>query len=196
MGTHHSHLWQEGYEAKFLSPVQTIFSSSFSVVIIDAYPTTSYITPSPSQLQPPIRYLRTWAASKDVCISNHPHTCSAHDELKSPLQNAEPFQPPNLIQSPAASFLSILESSTHATPATLFLLPLSHVSSPAPSELEGNSGPELREEWEPSTLAKLHGLVCSVLGIDSPWSAQHFSDRSIRVKALRRGDIGEGGMYI
>ena len=116
--------------------------------------------------------------------------------VKLPLDNAEPFHPPNLIQSPAASFLSILESSTHAIPATLLLLPSAHIQTPMPSELEGRFDPELREEWEPHTLAKLHRIVGSILGIDSSWSVQHLPDRSTRLKASHRGDIGEGGMYI
>ena len=115
---------------------------------------------------------------------------------KLPPKEAEPFHPPNLIQSPAASFLNILESSAHATPATLLLLPSAHVPPSAPSELDGSSGPQLQEEWEPSILAKLHGIVCSIVGTDSPWSVQHLPDRSTRVKVSRRGDIGEGGMYI
>ena len=129
------------------------------------------------------------------------HTASTVlDELmnvpKSPPDDAEPFQPPNLLQSPAASFLSIFESSTHVTPATLLLLPLAHVPPPVPSELERHSGPEMQDEWEPFILAKLHRIVCSILCIDSSWSTQNLPERSTPFRASRRGDIGEGGMYL
>ncbi|KAF8513045.1 hypothetical protein JB92DRAFT_3116621 [Gautieria morchelliformis] len=150
------------------------------VVIIDGYPLPSYISPSPSPLHPPIRYLRTTAASKHM----------------SPPDDAEPFHPPNLIQSLAASFLTILESSTHDTPATLLLLPSTHIPPPAPSELGGRYGPEPREEWEPSILARLHKMVGCITGLDSLWSVQHLPERSTRPKASRIDDIGEGGMYI
>lgn len=165
-------------------------------MIIDSYPTSSYISPSPASLEPSIRYLRT-TASKHVCKTIHLVHAQLMDEIKSPPpEDAQSFQTPNLIQSPAASFLTVLESLTYATPATLLLLPSAHIPPPAPSALETTSGPEDREDWEPSILAKFHKMVGFAVGIDLPWSAQNRPDRSIRVKASRRGDIGEGGMYI
>ncbi|KAF8581446.1 hypothetical protein K439DRAFT_221753 [Ramaria rubella] len=168
-----------------LYTMHTVASSLISVmrptnvVILDAYPVPSYISSSPSPVHPPIRYLRTTAAAKTP-----------------PLPDVELFRPPNLIQSLAASLLSVLESGADATPATLLLLPSAHIPAPAPSDLGGHSGPELQEEWEPSMLALLHAIVNACLGTDSPWSILLNPERSNRVKASRRGDIGEGGMYI
>jgi hypothetical protein len=169
-----------------------------SVLIIDAYPVPSYISSSPPSPHPPIRHLRTTAASKSVCTLSAQilkASCSPNMPKARPL-DVEPYQPPNLIQSPAAAFLSILESSAHSTPATLFLLPSAHIPPPAPCGLETRSGPDIQEEWEPSTLGQLHKILSAEIGTNSPWSTKHIAERSVGRRASRRGDIGEGGMYI
>jgi len=150
-----------------------------SVIVIDSYPLPSYITSMPSGLNPPIRFL---------CTSTVPNSPSLH--------GTERFAPPNIIQSTAASFLAMLESPVYAIPATLLLLPSAHLPSPVPRELQARFGPDLREEWEASTLVKLHKVVCAILGKESSWQEAHLSSSRPRIKLSRKGDIGEGSMYI
>lgn len=90
----------------------------------------------------------------------------------------------------------MLESPVYAIPATLLLLPSAHLPSPVPRELQARFGPDLREEWEASTLVKLHKIVCAILGKESPWQGAHLSSSRPRIKLSRKGDIGEGSMYI
>ncbi|KIJ56328.1 hypothetical protein M422DRAFT_774120 [Sphaerobolus stellatus SS14] len=150
-----------------------------NVVVIDSYPLPSYISSSPSSFNAPIRFLRTSAASQQPS-----------------LPAIEPFSPPNIIQTPAASFLSTLEFPPHATPSTLLLLPSGHILPPAPPVLQGQFGPEMRDDWETATLTKLHKAICTMLGKDSEWKATDRQENISGFKRPRRGDIGEGGMYI
>ncbi|KAF8528444.1 hypothetical protein BU17DRAFT_37967, partial [Hysterangium stoloniferum] len=159
------------------STILSTFQST-RISLIDSYPVPSYISSSAPTSRPPIRYLRTSKTSQDNVFPA-----------------AEPFYPPNIINSPSASFLSIIEHSSDMS-GTLVLLPSAHMPSPAPSQFVSHFGPEPQDEWEPSTLAALHENVCSVLGIQSTWKDTRSPGRPFNVKASRRGDIGEGGMYI
>ncbi|KDQ16649.1 hypothetical protein BOTBODRAFT_144435 [Botryobasidium botryosum FD-172 SS1] len=151
------------------------------VVIIDTYPVPAYISATPPRaLDHPIRFLGTSSAN-----------------IK-PTSAIVPFESPNLIHSLSARLLSILEARPSTT-GTLLLLPSLHISPPAPAMRPTPTSS--RERWQAPALRDLHNAVFVGLGEKAGsviWDAGRAREAGEKRGGGvdRRGDVGEGGMYI
>ncbi|KAF8632646.1 hypothetical protein AX17_004779 [Amanita inopinata Kibby_2008] len=152
------------------------------VSLLDTYSATTYITPKPTPVhEAPIRYLQT-------------------DPKLGPQISAEatPFDPPNLIQSTSASFMSIL-SISKLTSGTLILLPSAHVPPPAPrtilqpdiSRVQENS-----DEWSSRMMNTAQHLLISALGEEGHFHWVPKDEKTITGMSRRKSRIADTGMYI
>ncbi|KAF7303713.1 Membrane-bound transcription factor site-2 protease-like [Mycena indigotica] len=121
------------------------------LILLDEYPAPAYISSS-RLVKAPIRYLST-------------------DNYFSP--EAQPFAPPNLVQSASAAFVAHqAERSRHAR---LFLFPTSFVGSPAPRDLVPSHRLVLHEDglgvWDDILLTTAHKLLCQSLMNPGPIQA-------------------------
>ncbi|GJJ13043.1 hypothetical protein Clacol_007292 [Clathrus columnatus] len=165
-----------------LYAMHTIASTIISCIqpkclsMIDSYPLPSCILPLPQKSnKQPIRYLQTYR--------------------KLQLPSAELFSPPNMLQSLAAAFLPLAEFKK--LPSTLLLLPSSHMTPPTPPRIISSPfGPPIREEWEPRVMEEFHRNLDVALGSQSTWKVNKDTSGFGKVRPLRRGDVGEGGMYL
>jgi len=122
--------------------------------------------------------------------------------------NVQPFSPPNLIQSTSASFLSIisilssLSSNLEAScTATLILLPTPHIPPPPPSSIAPTniSSPDDNSEavWEVCVIREAQKVLFGAVGeVVGEWEGGKAAGIGEKLKVGRRGDLGEGGMYI
>lgn len=135
--------------------------------------------------------------------------------------NYHPFSPPNLIQSTSAAFLSIIYVSlttSLATPsaaeppikATLLLLPSPHIPQARSSELSRSSaGTVSVEEYANDGLdgwsrQMMEGVDACLLGVEGAKAGRAWKVEGKKGSASaivnggrgRRGDVGDGGMYI
>jgi hypothetical protein len=148
--------------------------------MVDAYSNPGYISSSPPSLDPPIRFLAT----------------SSYPVL--PKSTVQPFAPPNLLLSPSAAFLSLLETTTRC-PGLLVLLPLPHIPRPPP-----HHDPEpIRTitEWPVALLEDLNALVGAEGGVtDIVWDAKTMiaglKTRTQTVRKVKPRDVLDSGMYI
>jgi hypothetical protein len=185
----------------------------FSIALLDSYATPAYITANPVPFhEAPIRYLRTKGLLplvRNSLLLTVQTGISLKVYHKTP--NIEPFSPPNLIQTTSASFLSILStrlahpSTQDPNPSgtgTLILLPIAHIPPPPPSSIAPTSLSNLDDEsearWKTKFVRQAQSVLFGALGEKGgEWEA--LSDKSGDVekpKIGRRGDLGEGGMYI
>jgi len=159
---------------------KSLFSSlkPSRIVIVDKYAVPSFIHISPvDSANAPIRYLTTRKSSFTP-------------------GSAKLFASPNLIQGLSAALLNYAEMWGIA--GELFLLPSSHTSPPLHSQ-QAEPLP-LGGEWEDGTIAEVNKIVFSVLGQgDVRWDAGQARAKGgfkMRSASAKRGDIGDGGMYI
>ena len=171
----------KAFFVRFLDP--TVSSSdpmSNRVTLIDAYSSPGYISSSPPSLDPPIRFLAT----------------GSYQVL--PKSTTQPFAPPNLLLSPSAAFLSLLEA-TVSCPGLLLLLPLPHIPRPPPRD-----DPEpirITTEWSVALLEDLNALIGADGGMGNAiWDARTMiaglKTRVVSVKKVKPKDVLESGMYI
>ncbi|KDQ52931.1 hypothetical protein JAAARDRAFT_162445 [Jaapia argillacea MUCL 33604] len=149
------------------------------VSILDTYPVPSYISSHPTSVyDAPVRYL-----------------CTAG---RLPQGAFQPFDPPNMIQSTSASFMSIL--SIQKVDGTLLLLPSFHVPAPHPAECSQYHLPtsNLSTRWPAHLLQIVQEQLTESVGEECQmqWHPTAGSEKLTQVAAKRRGDVGEGGMYI
>ncbi|CAA7270769.1 unnamed protein product [Cyclocybe aegerita] len=151
-----------------------------SLSLLDTYAVPTYSADHPISFQEaPIRYL------------------SAAEDTKFLKGKAEPFSPPNLIQSTSASFLSILSITN--TPATLILLPSPHIPHPPPKQISLSNISHLTYddvEWPTNLINTAQSLLFKAVGenTDHAWKPL---ERTKREKTSKRNtEVGEGGMYI
>jgi len=151
------------------------------VVVLDTYPVPAYISAAPPRtIDHPIRFLSTSSTKIE------------------PTLTVAPFESPNLIQSLSARLLSILEARP-STPGTLLLLPSLHIP-PSPPALRPAPGSS-REYWQDPILRAVNDVIFSSLGEEGSgitWDAEKARQVGGRKSGRedRRGDVGEGGMYI
>lgn len=148
--------------------------------MIDAYSNPGYISSSPPSLDPPIRFLAT--GSFPVL----------------PKSTAQPFAPPNLLLSPSAAILSLLEATT-SCPGLLLLLPLPRIPRPPPH----NEPDPIRTttEWPAALLEDLNAIIGTAGGVTNiTWDAKTMiaglKTRAQNVKKVKAKDVLESGMYI
>ncbi|KAI0317539.1 hypothetical protein OF83DRAFT_127499 [Amylostereum chailletii] len=156
------------------------------VTLLDSYAVPLYISPQPLHFQDaPTRYLST------------------HGSLSSS-SAFQPFEPPNLVQTTSASFVSIMRlasvsSGAGKASASLILLPSAHAPRPRPTELQRSlsSANDVDTEWSADVLREAHRALLEAGGDGTEHSWEASSGSVTRTKEARvRGDIGEGGMYI
>jgi len=148
------------------------------IVIVDNYAVPSFIHIAPvDSANPPIRHLATRRSSFTP-------------------GSTKLFASPNLIQGLSAALLNYAEMWGIA--GELFLLPSTHTSPPLPSQ-KAEPLP-LRDEWEDATILEVNKIVFSVLEQgEVRWDAGQARAKGgfkVRDTLAKRGDIGDGGMYI
>ena len=150
------------------------------VIMIDGYSNPGYISSSPPSLDPPIRFLAT----------------GSFPAL--PKSTAQPFAPPNLLLSPSAAFLSLLEA-TASCPGLLLLLPLPRIPRPPPH----NEPDPIRiiTEWPVGLFEDLNAVICAEGGVpniiwDTKTMLTGLKTRTRSVKKVKQKDVLESGMYI
>ncbi|KAG5653778.1 hypothetical protein H0H81_010619 [Sphagnurus paluster] len=133
----------------------------------------------------PLRYLSTASSKLDKAVFE---------------SAAEPYAPPNLIQSTSAALLSILSTSHPSVQGTLILVPSPHIPHPSPKVLAPSNFLQLAEdrfEWAEQTLNAAHELLFAVIGENKLPKWEHGDNRKGVTRAGRKkSDVGDGGMYI
>jgi len=160
-----------------------------SLALLDSYPMSSYMSPD-TMHNAPVRYL---------CVDALP-----------PKTAAQPYSPPNLIQSTTASFLNVFHVHRRSLlgppgqPCIAVLLPSSHLCSPPPKELKAtNTGffaDADSEEW-PSQIMNLaqESLFSIDIIMGEPamkWETKGGRERGLHAFVRQKSEIGEAGMYI
>jgi len=151
------------------------------LLLLDVYSAPSYISPEPLEVShAPVRYLRT-------------HGKTAPDSF------LVPFLPPNLIQATSAAFASIAALPTSQMDAVLLLLPSRFTTLPRGNDI--SSAPHVSEEmntsyWSETMMRQVHGCLVELSGVRAPadWQGDGLLLKQLETK--RRGDIGDGGMYM
>jgi hypothetical protein len=110
-----------------------------------------------------------------------------------------PLLPPNLIQSTCAAFVSIAVLPTSRIEAILLLLPSQHIS--IPRGIDISSSPHVPEDmnrsiWSETMMRQVHGCLIDLSGVRDPVSWQGGALLLGQSEIRRRGDIGDGGMYM
>lgn len=110
-----------------------------------------------------------------------------------------PFLPPNLIQATCAAFASVAALPTSQTEVLLLLLPSSHIPIPRGDDISlspHTSGDMNGTIWSEIMMQQVH--VCltehSRLKAPAPWQGGAVFLKQSEIR--RRGDIGDGGMYM
>lgn len=105
------------------------------------------------------------------------------------------------MQSPlAASLLSQLEPST-SVPGSIILLPSKHIPPPIQSSasepLPPRTSPAYAEDWDLDLLDEATKILNSLGATGLEWNVDVArSVKGTSQKSSRKGDIGDGGMYI
>ncbi|TDL20528.1 hypothetical protein BD410DRAFT_790749 [Rickenella mellea] len=158
------------------------------VAILDTYATSTYITSQPQpHYEAPLRYLHIGSSSPS-------------------LNEISQFSPPNLSQGTTASLLSILAlpsfSSSPSNSATAILLPTPHPSplppaTIAPTDISKIGASDDVYGFEDSLMQKAHAALLKQAGIGGGkmWVGVG-GDGKKDIPRSRRGDVGEGSMYI
>ncbi|KAG6844855.1 hypothetical protein H0H87_003098 [Tephrocybe sp. NHM501043] len=153
------------------------------VALLDAYPAPAYISERRILFEDaPLRYLAIQAVDETLL------------KLK-----AQPFAPPNLIQSTSASFLSVLSVSPSQIPGTLILVPSPHIPSSAPKVLQSSNFSHFDEdpvEWPQATINLAQELLFGTIGENVPRWVRQGTTHNKASSVKNKGDVGEGGMYI
>ncbi|KAF7977536.1 hypothetical protein HWV62_3310 [Athelia sp. TMB] len=121
--------------------------------------------------------------------------------LQSPC--VEPYAPPNLIQSTSASFMSILatQSAQPSVNGTLILVPTPHIPPPPPADIAPTNLRLLDVDstlgLSAGTISDAHEAIFASLGEKTTsWKGEGVGRSERERAAKRRGDVGDGGMYI
>jgi hypothetical protein len=110
-----------------------------------------------------------------------------------------PFSPPNLIQETCAAFASIAMLSAAQTEIILFFLPSRHMPVPRGNDisLSPHTSGDINETiWSGTMMRRVHTCLTkdSATTDPAPWQGGSVFLKQSEIK--RRGDIGDGGMYI
>ncbi|KAI0290932.1 hypothetical protein B0F90DRAFT_464266 [Multifurca ochricompacta] len=151
------------------------------LLLLDTYPFPTCIKPQPLDIyHAPVCYLRTQGKA-------------------APASFLSPYWPPNLIQMTCAAFTSIAALPTSQMEAILLLLPSPRIPTSRGHDISliPNTPEDIYNViWPDSILQKVHiclGELCELRG-PSSWQSGIVPSKLPGTK--RRGDIGDGGMYI
>lgn len=153
------------------------------LALLDAYSAPIYVSPKPIPIHDaPIRYLTT---TKEI------------DPLIK--ANAEPFVPPNLLQSTSAAYLSIA-STSNPTKGTLILLPSARIPRPPPTKLlppDISHLPDDPDRWSTDIVNISQQLL--LVSVDERGHGLQWemtcSPGQLRTPT-RKSQISDNGMYI
>jgi len=157
------------------------FYNPTRLLLLDTYPAPMYISSEPLETyRAPVRYLRTRGKS-------------------APSPFLMPFLPPNLIQATCAAFASVAALPTYRMEAILLLLPSQHIPIPRGNDISQSSHAfedVNSSTWSETMMRQVHGCLAELAGVREsvPWQVGTLSLKQSGVR--RRGDIGEGGMYM
>ncbi|KAH9979788.1 hypothetical protein BJV74DRAFT_857483 [Russula compacta] len=157
------------------------FYNPTRLLLLDVYPAPAYISSEPLEaFHAPVRYLRTRGKT-------------------APGPFLVPFLPPNLIQSTCAAFASVAALPTSQMEAILLLLPSQRI--PIPREGDISASPHTSENmsgsvWSETMMRQVHGCLSELSGVRAPppWQGGAIVLKQSEIR--RRGDIGDGGMYM
>jgi len=157
-----------------------------SVALLDTYATPAYISAHAlPHHEAPLRLLRTKGKLSSIL-------------------GLQPFSPPNLIQSTSASFLSILSlpslNQKSPTPGALILLPSAHIPPPPPNSITPMNTSTLEDEWSAENVQAAQYALFAAVGEKCTivWEGRkgRNDENDIGSGKRKKGDLGEGGMYI
>lgn len=178
----------------------TLVLTLLSVALLDEYAVPTYVSSSPvSVTDAPIRFLSTTnfdSVRMSPSIISYLFLTRHHSQGG----QAQPFAPPNLINTTSAAFLSLLTISNIL--GTLILLPTPNVLKPAPRTIEPNNFTHLTQdvtEWPALVMNRAQQLLFRAINepTNQPWQPKGGLPSSPKsTPASRRSEIGEGGMYI
>jgi hypothetical protein len=151
------------------------------LLLLDVYSAPTYISSEPLEVyRAPVRYLRTRGKT-------------------APSTFLIPFLPPNLIQATCAAFATVAALPTSQMDAILLLLPSQHIALPRGNDI--SSSPHVSEDtyssiWSENMMRQVHGCLTEFSGgrAPAPWQGDTLLLKQSETK--RRGDIGDGGMYM
>jgi len=150
---------------------------SCSVVLVDEYSHPAYISSKPNPpLDPPIRHLQTQTSNFK------------------PTARVASFEPPNLLLSPSAAFLTILEAEqAKSIPGLLILLPLPHIPHPPPQAMQPV---RITVAWPESQMKAAHTAI--VPSSKWAWDATLAKNagRLVATKKVKRKLSDSMNMYI
>ncbi|KAJ7131691.1 hypothetical protein C8R43DRAFT_1024300 [Mycena crocata] len=153
-----------------------------NVALLDTYGVPAYIAdtriPYPDA---PLRYLATAAPIAALTSA------------------AQPFAPPNLVQSASAAFVAI--QAERAASASLLLVPAPHIAPPAPRTVEPSDFTQLAESpapWGPALVRTAHSALLAVLGKEDKTHAwtEPAPEKPHAAAQRKRPAEDEAGMYI
>ncbi|KAH0579156.1 hypothetical protein J132_03351 [Termitomyces sp. J132] len=152
------------------------------VALLDTYSAPAYISEKPVPFEDaPLRYLATYPVD---------HATKS---------KAEPFAPPNILQSTSASFLSVLSTTRSQTPGALILVPSPHIDPSSPKILEPSNFFQSDKEpfdWSEVTINMAQDLVFGAINSTAPHWVRHTGSGGGTSSARKKNDVREGGMYI
>jgi hypothetical protein len=110
-----------------------------------------------------------------------------------------PFLPPNLIQATCAAFASIGALPPEQTEVILFLLPSPHIPITRRNDIslslhtEGDMNDSI---WSETMMRQVHACLTEHAATHDPVPWQGGALFLKQAEIRRRGDIGDGGMYM
>jgi len=151
------------------------------LLLLDVYSAPTYISSEPLEVyRAPVRYLRTRGKT-------------------APSTFLIPFLPPNLIQATCAAFATVAALPTSQMDAILLLLPSQHIPLARGNDI--SSSPHISEDmnsliWSENMMRQVHGCLAELSGVRAPAPWQGDALLLKQSESKRRGDIGDGGMYM
>ncbi|TEB29600.1 hypothetical protein FA13DRAFT_1734377 [Coprinellus micaceus] len=190
------------------------------VALLDTYSAPAYASEASSHLHDaPVRFISIWAGADE----DPDREVEGTEGWKKRL-DVHPFAPPNLLQSTTAAFLLALQvsslssspsssPSTTNSPPTALLLPSLQYPTPPPkallpssssSSFFSGSSPEYEDHedtWPAQLMSSISRSLLELVGVagaNAEWKvgARRGEGERAPPVAVRRSEVGEGGMYL
>jgi hypothetical protein len=183
---------------KFLSKSPPLLIELYeSYAFLDSYPVLSYISSEASFDVPPIRYLST---NKSRMVWSNVYLKYFYLLMYLQMSTAQPFMPPNLLQSTTSSFLAILSvrhSQQRGTPMfSSILLPSPKTTYHISTKLARSK--DLPIEWSTQLMSMVNHDLFLAVGekANLMWGTEGNDKLRDYIPTAMNSDLGEGGMYI